>query len=86
MRKIEKNGGGALRGSWMPEDHGEEEGRSRMERKEEDKVLEGWRRMDYGDWRRMEKEEDGGGGNGGGGSWRMERRRMEEIGRGTMFV
>ena len=52
----------------MPEDHGEEEGRSRMERKEEDKVLEGWRRMDYGDWRRMEKEEDGGGGNGGGGS------------------
>ena len=43
----------------MPEDHGEEEGRSRMERKEEDKVLEGWRRMDYGDWRRRRMVEAG---------------------------
>ena len=53
MRKIEKNGGGALRGSWKLEVHGEEEGRSRMERKEEDKVLEGWRHMEIREgWRR----------------------------------
>ena len=69
----------------MPEDHGEEEGRSRMERKEEDKVLEGWRRMDYGDWRRMEKEEDGGLVEAGmeegeAGGWKGEGwRRLEEV-------
>ena len=64
----------------MPEDHGEEEGRSRMERKEEDKVLEGWRRMEIGEGWRRRRMVEAGMEEGEAGGWKEERwRRLEEV-------